>query len=110
MGLLATPLKPWWISFVFPEIVAVTFAQSTASTPAPSAIGVNCTQVEELPGIVAQLEEALPELEGLRPWLILYPNACRAVDCDRTRCVWPRSTYGAVSLLEGVVRAREDWS
>ncbi|KAF7293956.1 Hcy-binding domain-containing protein [Mycena kentingensis (nom. inval.)] len=92
MGRLAIPPKPWWISLVLPEgrfpqrrhpdaddrisvaqIVEATFALPTASTPAPSAIGVNCTQVEALPGILAQMEGALPN--GLRPWLVLYPNA-----------------------------------
>ncbi|KAJ6594593.1 Homocysteine S-methyltransferase [Mycena capillaripes] len=90
--------KPWWISFVFPSgkfpetctgeadiNVSVRSVVSAALhdpapgpdlLPVPSAIGINCTDIDVIPGILADMEDAVVEFRGPenRPWLVLYPN------------------------------------
>lgn len=87
--------KPWWISVVFPsgiypEMTKDGFSRMTAQDivfaaakdkspryPCPSALGINCTQVEYLPGLVSQFEDGLKTLRSEpkpKPWLVLYPN------------------------------------
>ncbi|KAJ7049973.1 Homocysteine S-methyltransferase [Mycena amicta] len=92
-----TTPKPWWISFVFPdgkfpqtvhpdtnervsvqELVTAALGRPSLERPCPSAIGINCTQVEVLPEIIREMEAALrddSDSEPQRPWLVLYPNA-----------------------------------
>ncbi|KAJ7646608.1 Homocysteine S-methyltransferase [Roridomyces roridus] len=86
-GRTARKMKPWWISFVFPggrfpedggrvgvrDVVAA--AMGDDALPAPSAIGINCTEMESIPALVANMETALQGLAPqTRPWLVLYPN------------------------------------
>ncbi|KAJ7122052.1 Homocysteine S-methyltransferase [Mycena crocata] len=92
--------KPWWISFVFPagkfpetagqgdarvsvqSVVAAALqkpdpAASSGHLPSPSALGINCTETEMIPGILADMEGAVQAFWAhaqYRPWLILYPN------------------------------------
>jgi homocysteine S-methyltransferase len=44
--------------------------------PIPSALGINCTEVELIPAVLADMEAAMLEFQTQesRPWLVLYPN------------------------------------
>ncbi|KAJ7141108.1 Homocysteine S-methyltransferase [Mycena epipterygia] len=90
--------KPWWISCVFPggqfpetagesdggkvpvrSVVAAALDLTAASAhlPTPSALGINCTEMDEFPHILADMESAVQEFrahEHSAPWLVLYPN------------------------------------
>ncbi|KAG6862271.1 hypothetical protein C0995_002202 [Termitomyces sp. Mi166 len=90
--------KPWWISFVLPggkspqkntegqyktvqDIVSTTLSAKMAGgnreVPRPSGIGINCTAPEFIPTLVNDYVCAVESLDilGLRPWLVLYPDA-----------------------------------
>jgi homocysteine S-methyltransferase len=90
--------KPWWISFVFPQgkfpetgeggsnvpvrsVVAAALLRiptpvGSDPLPIPSALGINCTEVELIPAVLADMEAAMLEFQTQesRPWLVLYPN------------------------------------
>lgn len=101
-GVVEIGIKPWWISFVFPdgqfpetrgqggtkltarEVVAATLDstgqdESTGidTRPFPTGLGVNCTPIGFVPGILKEMVEAVEECwdkSGAKPWLIVYPN------------------------------------
>ncbi|KAJ6507416.1 Homocysteine S-methyltransferase [Mycena vitilis] len=93
--------KPWWISFVFPggkfpetetvegddkvsvrSVVGAALGNSPSpgsdgSLPIPSALGINCTETEAIPGILVEMEAAVLQFGVAHenpPWLVLYPN------------------------------------
>jgi homocysteine S-methyltransferase len=87
-------MKPWWISCTFPdgqfpeverpggprisarEIVQAALGEQR-SDPVPTGIGINCTPVDFLPGLLAQVGEEVAELreKGLpKPFLVIYPG------------------------------------
>ncbi|KAK7001336.1 Hcy-binding domain-containing protein [Favolaschia claudopus] len=85
--------KPWWISCVFPNgsfpetdvpvrsVVEAAVARNPAdlsiTLPVPSALGINCTAVEEIPNILAEMEDVVATefpLPEERSWLVVYPN------------------------------------
>ncbi|KAI6021546.1 Homocysteine S-methyltransferase [Pisolithus microcarpus] len=85
-------VKPWWITAVFPDgrcrethapegdnisakDVAAAMIRQEANDQGtqlarPDGIGINCTEVQFLPGLV----EAFTQATGSCPWLILKPN------------------------------------
>lgn len=89
-------MKPWWISVVFPngrypevdrpEGQNLTVRQvaeaavgigNTQNNPVPSAIGLNCVQIEYFPQLLSGLRQAMDDIwekDTRRPWLALYPN------------------------------------
>jgi homocysteine S-methyltransferase len=93
----AVKMKPSWISFVFPDGrfpetdepqgPSLTVRQVVRSAlghgderrryRVPDAIGINCTGLEFLPGLLVQLEEAIESVcmdRISKPWLVIYPN------------------------------------
>ncbi|KIK69378.1 hypothetical protein GYMLUDRAFT_237185 [Collybiopsis luxurians FD-317 M1] len=132
--------KPWWLSMVFPDgvfpettrdgrskmsisdVVSSATGTPSAAYPRPSALGINCTQVEYLPKIISQLEDSLkasafPILgEGYTPWLILYPNGGdvydsttqtwterRGKDCDQQWAGALKASYTPSDVWAGVI-------
>jgi len=94
-------LKPWWISCVFPDgkspdksliggperqLEAILHAafQSRPSDGlvAPSAFGINCTDIKYIselsPGLLQYLETF--ETDKPRPWMVLYANDGKSYD------------------------------
>lgn len=109
--------KQWWISFVFPDgrcpqmvdlngtrlnipdLVRATLSPSPfplnsqlkgEKLPVPQGLGINCTSVEFLPPIVAEMELACKEFVYERwPFLVLYPNG--GDEFDGSLGVWKPS-------------------
>jgi homocysteine S-methyltransferase len=131
--------KPWWISFVFPggafpesmdnaasskipvrSVVAAALeipADSVAShLPSPSAIGINCTAMDAIPRILADMEKAVQEFrvhKETRPWLIVYPNGGDVYDpVSQTWVVKDKGGVWAEELGEmvGKAQSRGIWS
>ncbi|KAK7043149.1 AdoMet-homocysteine methyltransferase [Paramarasmius palmivorus] len=91
--------KPWWISSIFPDgkvpemrltgtgngearltVRDLVLAELTGDLPRPRGIGINCTSLEFIPGLLREFEREvcrLREDDSLksRLWLVLYPNA-----------------------------------
>ncbi|KAG5653052.1 hypothetical protein H0H81_002569, partial [Sphagnurus paluster] len=101
----ATAPKPWWISFVLPngkcpqtqrrggprltvgDLVsaalvwtprdATDFDGTSGPLPTPTAVGINCTSPELIPGLVTEITLAVDSFRAslpTSPWLVLYPN------------------------------------
>ncbi|PPQ75742.1 hypothetical protein CVT24_002588 [Panaeolus cyanescens] len=93
------PFKPWWISFVFPDGIPVernsrildyvngalaaipSVSGQELHLPVPSAIGINCVDVDAIEAALLELQQAVYNLTmatGSRPtqipWLVIYPN------------------------------------
>ncbi|KAF6761164.1 homocysteine S-methyltransferase [Ephemerocybe angulata] len=60
--------KPWWISFVCPD------EARSEKLPVPSGIGINCTSLERLPSLIADLTRTIPRVVSSSMSLVLYPN------------------------------------
>jgi homocysteine S-methyltransferase len=83
--------KPWWISTVWPDgrypergctADRVLKAVLGPDGAVPDGVGINCTQVESLRGILDNMAEVLPEMDS-KPWLVLYPNGGGAYDTEK---------------------------
>ncbi|KAF7357931.1 Hcy-binding domain-containing protein [Mycena venus] len=134
--------KPWWISFVFPEgkfpetkgdgrvsvrsvVVAAlrnpapTAAARSDQLPIPSALGINCTEMDVIPGILSDMEDAVlaeSQPEGRRPWLILYPNGGDVYDpisqtwvVKNTEGVWAEKLCDIVVRIQSNSERRRIW-
>lgn len=86
--------KAWWISLVFPgglfpetgsghdrsakAVVAIAFEVSNwkeKPLPSPDGLGINCTTLEYLPTLTADMTNAIQQLSLANPpWLVIYPN------------------------------------
>ncbi|KAJ7354531.1 Homocysteine S-methyltransferase [Mycena albidolilacea] len=122
--------KPWWISFVFPggrfpetdgdanvpvravvlAAVQEDLAGSVTPLPIPSALGINCTEVGVIPGILAEMQDAVlaefPVAER-RPWLVLYPNGGDVYDpISQTWVVTETDSVWAEKLGDIVAKIR----
>lgn len=122
--------KPWWISCVFPggqfpetagegdggkvpvQSVVAAALDLTANLPTPSALGINCTEMDELPRILADMESAVREFRGLEqsaPWLVLYPNGGDVYDSvSQTWVVKEKGRVWAEQLGEIVAKIQSD--
>lgn len=91
----------WYISFVFPDgifpeddhspcdIATALFAQQEDETALPNGIGVNCTKMSYLPGIISGYMAALEAIDGNaapRPFLAVYPDG--GLTYDTTTKIW----------------------
>ena len=85
-------IKPYWISCVFPgddnlpdgsTVKEVTDAMLMGDRP-PFAVGINCTQVGKLPGLIKQFEETAANL----PRLVIYPNNACGQTYESTSQKW----------------------
>ncbi|KAJ7282566.1 Homocysteine S-methyltransferase [Mycena rebaudengoi] len=130
--------KPWWISFVFPSgqypetdgpgegaarvpvrAVVAAALDDSAALPWPSALGINCSETEHLPRILAEMENAVEEFwtdAQSKPWLVIYPNGGDVYDPvsqswvvkDKGGGVWAEELQGIImgarrSVWAGVV-------
>ncbi|KAI5117859.1 hypothetical protein M0805_007702 [Coniferiporia weirii] len=94
------PMKPWWLSTVWPngrfpqessptdktplsteQVVRALLQDPEAELarpvliPVPDGIGVNCTHVDDLDAVVCELRRAVQTIQlGRKPFLVLYPN------------------------------------
>lgn len=96
-----SPVKPWWISLVFPhgrypetgpsggqslsvrQVVEALGENEGPNNPLPSAIGLNCTQTKFFPTLLAELQKAVDDIwdtSKRRPWLVMYPNGNEVYD------------------------------
>ncbi|KAJ7782507.1 Homocysteine S-methyltransferase [Mycena maculata] len=121
--------KPWWISLVFPGgkfpealgegdsgkvpvrvVVAAALEgprlTAPALLPSPSALGINCTETEMIPGILVDMEDAVQEfLEQNHPWLVIYPNGGDIYDpVSQTWIVKDQGDVWAEKLAEIVAK------
>ncbi|ROW00061.1 hypothetical protein VPNG_08355 [Cytospora leucostoma] len=97
--------KPLWISCVFPaegdglpdgssveQVVRAMLAQD-GSRAQPWGIGINCTKLHKLEGLVAKYEEAVNEMIGEKnlaswPALVLYPDGTNGEVYNTTTQTW----------------------
>ncbi|KAI0633511.1 Homocysteine S-methyltransferase [Trametes polyzona] len=88
----APRMKPWWISTDYPDgrypemkpsgghLAAADVANAALVRDEGAVVwgfGINCTGLEFLPGLLAEVQPAAKaylEKHGRRPWLVLYPN------------------------------------
>lgn len=90
--------KRWWISCVFPnedlrlpdrhevkQVVEAMIADGGKEEQVPWGIGVNCTKVGKLRGLVREFEDAVGGLvakgraQSEWPWLVLYPDGAQGL-------------------------------
>jgi homocysteine S-methyltransferase len=108
--------KPFWISCVFPnddeklpdgsEVKSVVRAMlgripfpatSTASSPIPTGIGMNCTKVQKLRSLINCFEDAAASMNTQLPHLVIYPDGADNLTYDTTSQKWmPRKHALAV--------------
>lgn len=124
VGMLRAAIKPWWISLVFtngvfPEteepggrhltVIEAAHAVVAGDNP-PSAIGVNCTQADIFPALLAEMRAAIDDKKRRELWLVLYPNGGDVYDSiNRT---WKGSAKGGdwgKELAKIVQDVRGDW-
>ncbi|KAJ7678688.1 Homocysteine S-methyltransferase [Mycena rosella] len=123
--------KPWWISFVFPEgqfpesvgdgerakipvrsVVAAALQTDgrLEHLPCPSALGINCTAMDAIPRVLAEMEAAVLEFrapEQDRPWLVIYPNGGDVYDpVSQTWVVQDKRSVWAEQLTELVAETQ----
>lgn len=90
--------KPFWISCVFPKdeklpdgssieevVQAILEEKETAS---PYAIGINCTMVHKISGLVKEFEEAAEKLHSTLPRLVIYPDGAGGLVYDTSQQKW----------------------
>ncbi|KAF7846041.1 hypothetical protein BT93_L5496 [Corymbia citriodora subsp. variegata] len=97
--------KPYWVSCVFPnednclpdgstikDIVKVlleeTAWEESQKTFQPWGIGINCTKVQKLPGLVDEFEAAAQSLQLHLPRLVVYPNGANGQTYDSSTQTW----------------------
>lgn len=121
-------MKPWWISLVFPsgrfpetdhtgdsnlgieKVSSMVFSNSSTKYPAPDAIGLNCTQIDFLPGLLDEVQKGVNEvIQGSdghrRAWLVLYPNGGDVYDpVSRTWIVQSEKKNTWAEALYSIVR------
>ncbi|KAJ7762504.1 Homocysteine S-methyltransferase [Mycena metata] len=135
--------KPWWVSFVFPagkfpettgegdnrvdvrSVVAAALQNPVhlpkpEHLPIPSALGVNCTDIEVVSTILADMERAVKELsdpQESRPWLVIYPNAGDTYDpltqtwvVRDSGGIWAEKLADIVSEIKSHPERRGIWS
>lgn len=104
--------KPWWISTVWPngtypqevvpggrrlgalDVLHAVLASGTSSFPAPTGIGINCTQMRHLGQLANEYGQALDDggnSAARRPWLVLYPNG--GEQYDTTTQAWTKPAH-----------------
>lgn len=96
----------WWASFVFPdgvcpegedldaERVASEMLQPLADAEVPTGLGINCTKLRFLPGLIAGYSTATEKLQsGEAPWLVLYPDG--GLVYDAVTRTWHADASGA---------------
>lgn len=130
-ALAATPALsplPYWISCLFPgpgpgEDACLPDGRSVeaalramldpAAAPPPWGVGVNCTKVHKLDGLLRRYEEAVGKLlrEGVaRAWpaLVLYPDGTNGEVYNTTTQTWERPV--AEGAAEGEGEGRMPWA
>ncbi|KII92717.1 hypothetical protein PLICRDRAFT_172773 [Plicaturopsis crispa FD-325 SS-3] len=105
-------MKPWWISLIFPHgrypegqgspgdqrlemRDVVEAALGTDEGGVPDGIGINCTETQFLPRLIAELADAVAEKAPTaqkKPWLVVYPNGGDVY--DTVTQTWGPSTTG----------------
>lgn len=120
--------KCWWISAVYPEgnfperkledaltttdvVRAFLTGDNLAS---PDGVGINCTTVECLPALVAEMRQVVGNLKTqgkirTQPWLVLYPNGGGSYDIVNhtwkerkgSKKAWTDTLVGIVKQEEG---------
>ncbi|KAI5295936.1 hypothetical protein KEM52_006387 [Ascosphaera acerosa] len=99
-GLSSTP---FWISCVYPNddsklpdgstIRQVVSAMLTGDRPRPFGVGINCTKLHKLPGLIALLEASVRDLLESKaieaaPTLLLYPDGTNGEVYDTVTQSW----------------------
>ena len=110
-------MKPWWISGVFPHqklrqnplavghFVRAVFSLSDLF-PTPSAIGVNCSALEDIQTILEGYRSVAREVVGMTspsPWLVIYPNGPSSYDPaldSWSKKTVPQRVKWAIGLVE----------
>ncbi|KAI9376438.1 Homocysteine S-methyltransferase [Aspergillus egyptiacus] len=101
--------KPWWVCGVFPaEVVNEEDVRQWvdaavgehAGLPRPWGIGLNCTRIDHVGGIVSIMRDELHRLSEQngfidewasssgKPWLVLYPDGTKGEKYDPDTKVW----------------------
>lgn len=97
--------KPWWVTCVFPndderlpdgsnvkDIMTALFEQKawdeTSNMRTPWGVGINCTKVNKLPGLIKEFEAAADELQITLPRLVIAPNGSKGQKYDSTSQTW----------------------
>jgi len=118
-----TPLadKKWYISCVFPnedsrlpdgstveEAVRAMLQDEKQRLPRPWGIGINCTKVRKLEGLIDRFEAAITKIreeqeseeksadEGQRPWLVLYPDGATNLVYNTSTQKWESKDVAAI--------------
>lgn len=125
--------KPWWISTVWPsgrfpqtelngasvKVAEVMRAllEAGANQAEPSGIGLNCTNIQNMPSILREATAAMNEISqrsdnSRKPWLVLYPNGGDVFDVATHRWTADPSGKGtrwAEDLMTAVLPYRGEW-
>ena len=116
--------KPYWISCVFPnaderlpdgtDVKELVKTMLEGERP-PFAIGINCTKIHKMPGLIERLEESA-RLQGLElPRMVVYPDGAGEKVYDTTLQQWignddsqPPWDY-QISKIVSEVQSRGKW-
>ncbi|CAG8291079.1 unnamed protein product [Penicillium salamii] len=91
---------PFWIACVFPRedellpdgsgVGDVVKAMLSGEGPAPWGVGINCTKMHKLSGLVDSFGRAVKEIGGDVPSLVLYPDGTNGEVYNTTTQVWEK--------------------
>ena len=128
-----TVFKPYWVTCVFPneddnlpdgssveDIVQALFEKKDwedgIEMLPPWGVGINCTKVQKLSGLIDQFEEAAEKLSITLPRLVIAPNGSKGQVYDSVTQTWvgDKEERGdwvttVADLVKNIV-AREKWS
>lgn len=125
--------KPYWVSCVFPnqdkklpdgstirEIMQVLFEekqwQDGVPMRKPWAVGINCTKVQKLAGLIDEFEAVASDMAVELPRLVIYPNGANGQVYDSQTQQWVGDVSDEGEWVEEIwqivkeVRSRRKWS
>ena len=124
MSIMQQGDKPYWISCVFPNdddnlpdgtTVEELSKIMLQGSPAPYAIGFNCTKVHKVSSLVQKFEDAAQKHGFDLPRLVIYPDGARGkvydtklqqwIGSDDEQSPWDQQVYDIVKE----VQARNHW-
>jgi homocysteine S-methyltransferase len=104
---------PFWIACVFPrddELLpdgsavreVVEAALKPGDGPVPWGLGINCTKMHKLPGLVGSFGQAVKEAGVETPCLVLYPDGTNGEVYNTTTQVWEKPSEAGDNVSDNV--------
>lgn len=112
----------YWITCVFPNENRLpdgtsipVLLKTMMAYPVPWGIGMNCTKVAKIAGLITEFEEAAEEMNITLPRLVIYPDGTNGLKYDTTLQQWVGSEEDGpawdeqVATIVSMVQRRGKW-